>query len=408
MLSIEEKALKTYQENLSYFQKHQPLVYKDIIALEHILNQGLYQEQYSLEYKDENYFDIQELSTKEYLYGEDSLIHAKAMVDNVDLKRTGGVFKAQRINHLSDEQAKEIDESELSFHNALWATAKLSHYIEPYTTSQTHMKRVHKIIFIDIGLGLHLQGVIAKLKPQVIFIKEKSLELFRLSMFVTEYQSICDNNSVFFSLTDNEEVERKNFIEFLNKGNNYNLNLKHIPFFKEYSASLRRLQSHVFTQGYINYGYSAELFRFINSLDYLVDNYSFLDVSKIHKKSFLADIPVLLLLSGPSTSKNIQWIQENRHRFMVIAALSTCRLLNNSDISPDIVVHIDPGEATSHLFDDIDVKEYFKNTTAILASNVNKDTINRFEKSKIHLIEQGTRYKKDFGRLSAPSVGEYN
>ena len=367
---------------------------------------GQYQEKYALDYKEEGYFDIQELATGDYLYNENSIVHAKAMADTVTLKRKGGMFKALRINELTDEQTKQIDNSELSFHNALWATATVTHYTSKYTDANSLMQRVNKIIFIDLGLGLHLSAVIDKLKPQVIFIKEPNLETFRLSLFVTDYKTLCEKYFVYFSITDDEGEENKNFLEFLNKGNNYNLHLKHIPFSKDYSSSLRRLQSHVFMQSYINYGYSAELLRFITSPLYLTQGYSYLNISRIYKNSFFSTKPLLLLFSGPSTAKHIEWIQTNRDKFIVVSALSTCRLLKNFDLAPDIVIHIDPGTGTAALFNGIE-KEYFKNTIALLASNVNEDTIGRFEPSSIHLIEQGTRYKKGFGMLSAPSVGEY-
>lgn len=407
MQSIEEKALETYHHNLEYFKNNYKDLHKKLMLFETIISSAQYEEKYVLDYKEEGYFDIQELSTGQYLYDENSLIHAEVMVKSVSLQRKGGVFKALRFNTLTDEQTKVIDESELSFHNALWATATVTHYTQKYVTPESFMKRINKIIFIDIGLGLHLKGLVEKLNPQVIFIKEANLETFRLSLFVTDYKTVFENRFVFFSITDNETEEEKNFLDFLNKGNNLNLYLKHIPFKKDYTKDIRKLQSYVFNQSYINYGYSAELFRFANSLLYLTQDYSFLNVSKVHQESFFSDKPLLLLFSGPSTSKKIEWIKENRNKFIVVAALSTCRLLNNFNISPDIVIHIDPGEGTKALFNDIDAEEYFKNTIAILASNVNEDTIGRFERSKVYLVEQGTYYKRGFGRLSAPSVGEY-
>jgi hypothetical protein len=150
------------------------------------------------------------------------------------------------------------------------------------------------------------------------------------------------------------------------------------------------------------------LLRFIDSPHYLALNYSFLNINKFHKDNIISKKPILLLFSGPSTLKNITWIKENRHHFIVVSALSTCRLLHHEGIAPDVVVHIDPGvETTAALFENLDVKEYFKNTIILLASNVDERTVQRFERSNVHFIEQGTTYKKGFGRLSAPSVGEY-
>jgi hypothetical protein len=270
------------------------------------------------------------------------------------------------------------------------------------------MKRVYKVVFIGVGLGIHIKGIVEKLQSQVIFIQEKNLEIFRLSLFVTSYAEMSKNRTLYFSILENETTEQKIFLEFLNKGNNYNLNIKHVPFNDSYTADLQQFQRYVLSQSFINYGYSAILLRFVESPKYLVQGYNFLDISKRHTNDIFSKKPVLLLFSGPSASNNIEWIKENHERFIIISPLSTCKLLNRHNIKPDIVVHIDPGEKTALLFESIDTDEYFKDVQVILAANVNEDTINRFEKTQVNVIEQGSKYKKGFGILTSPSVGEYS
>ena len=406
MDDISTKALNTFTKNMKYLEENHKPIFEKISLLNQLIEKGHYNEHYALDYKEEGYFDVCELSTNEFLYKSNSIEAAKRVVDAIDLKRTGAVFKGQKYVYATDEQADIIDKSELSFHNGLWSTIKLINYVTKFAPPESFMNRVHKIIFLGIGLGLHINGIIRKLNPQVIFIKEKNLETFRLSLFVTDYTEFAYERFLFFSLTDDNDEERKNFLEFLNKGNNYNLHLKHIPFTMDYQLDLQRLQTHVLSQSYINYGYSAMLFRFISSPRYLARGYSFLNVNKIYTDNFFANKPVLLLFSGPSTSKNIDWVIENRDRFIIVTALSTCRLLKRSGITPDIIIHIDPGENTSLLFQDLD-SDYFKNSIILLASNVDEATLQRFDRQHVHIIEQGTLYKKDFGRFSAPSVGEY-
>jgi hypothetical protein len=410
MSAIEQKALETYQKNLNYFEKNHPAVHKELMALELVIAEGLYTERYSLEYKDEGYFDILELESQEFLYKANSLEAAKRMVAMLDHKRTGSVFKGLTYGSTTEANAETIDKSQLCFHNALWATIKIINYVTAHASSQTQMRRVHKIIFLGVGLGLHLLGVVEKLKPQVIFIKEKNLETFRLSLFVTDYEKLSEDAFIYFSLTDDEAIERDNFIEFLNKGNNFNLHMKHIPFAHGYEQDLQRLQSHVLSQSYINYGYSAMLLRFIDSPRYLAQGYPYVNIMKRYHDfpgNILAHKPVLFVFSGPSSSNNIEWIKTNRDRFIVVSPLSACRLLNIHGMSPDVVLHIDPGVHSSTLFKDLDVKEFFKNTIVILSSNVDEVTLQRFDRNNVYIVEQGSEYKKGFGSFSSPSVGEY-
>lgn len=407
MSNVEQIAFKTYKDNLVFFEKNYPDLYKKVITLEAAIQSSQYKEHYALEYKEEGYFDILELSSNEFLYKGNSLNHAANMLNIIDKKRTGAIFKALKFVKASEEQAEHIDKSDLSFHNSLWATIKIIKYVEKYAHSESYMRKVPKVIFLGLGLGIHLKEIIKKLNAQVVYISEPNLEIFRLSLFVTNYVELSKDRFFYFSITSNEEEDKKVFLEFLNKGNNYNLHIKHIPFFDKYASGLKRLQEYVLSQSYVNYGYSGILLRYIESPRYLAQGYNFLNVNKIHENNIFSKKPLLLLFSGPSTSKHLDWIKKNHDKFIIVSALSTCRLLNKIDISPDIVLHIDPGEKTSKLFEGLDTSIYFQNTIVLLASNVNEDTVSRFKKSQIHFVEQGTNYKKGFGRLSAPSVGEY-
>jgi hypothetical protein len=407
MNHITTSAFETFQTNLKYFEENHKPLFDKLNLLNMLIEEGEYAERYALEYKEEGYFDILEFSSNEFLYKNNSIDASERIVDAIDLRRTGAVFKGQKYVRASDEQAENIDRSELSFHNSLWSTIKIINYVNMYTGPETYMNRVYKVIFLGIGLGLHLLKIVEKLNAQVIFIKEKNIETFRLSLFVTDYSVLAQDRFLHFSLTDDDDDERENFVAFLDKGNNYNLNMKHIPFTLNYESELRRLQGHVLSQSYVAYGYSAMLLRFIDSPRYLAQGYSFVNVNKMHRDTIFSEKPVLLVFSGPSTLKNIEWLKANHHRFILISALSTCKLLHNAGITPDVVIHIDPDENSSLLFGGFDTKEYFKDTIVLLASNVDEKTVQQFDRSKIHFIEQGTTYKKDFGRLSAPSVGEY-
>ena len=405
MNNIEQLAIQTYQNNLAYFEKNHPEVFKKISVLETAINSGQYTEQYTLEYMDEGYFDVQEVASGEFLYKMNSITHAKNMNSIIDKKRTGAVFKGMKPVRATDSQAEIIDKSELSFHNYLWASIKIINYVSKYATPESYMRRVYKTIFIGTGLGVHIASILDKLQSQVVFVQEKNLEIFRLSLFVTDYSNIALNRTFFFSIL--EDNEQNLFREFLNKGNNYNLHIKHVPFDDSYTETLKQFQKYVLSQDFINYGYSPLLLRYIDSPKYLVQGYNFLNVTVRHSNDVFIDKPVLLLFSGPSTSNNIEWIKENHEKFIIVSALSTCKLLNKYDIKPDIVIHIDPGEKTALLFEGIDTENYFANTQVILSANVTEDTINRFKKSQVSVIEQGSGYKKDFGRLTSPSVGEY-
>lgn len=177
MNDITTNALNTFTKNLKFLEENHKPIFEKISLLNQLIDDGTYKEHYALEYKEEGYFDILELVTNEFLYKNNSIKAADRMVDAIDFKRTGAVFKGQKHVYASEEQAEIIDKSELSFHNGLWSTIKLINYVTKFAPHDSYMNRVHKIIFLGIGLGLHLLKIAEKLNPQVIFIKEKNPSL---------------------------------------------------------------------------------------------------------------------------------------------------------------------------------------------------------------------------------------
>lgn len=409
MNDVEQQAIQTYQKNIAYLKETNTETYKKLTLLEKAIELGQYQEKYSLEYTSENYFDVKEIQSGNFLYDTNSIEYSQILVNSVDSKKTGGVFHAQKFVDFSPDMVETIDKSKLDFHNALWATIKIIDYTRRFSLKPSaSMSTVYKTIFIDIGLGLHVKDIIKKLNSQIIYIKEDNLELFRLSLFVTDFSLIAKNKILIFSVSEQEAEQRDSFVKFLDHGNNYNLHIKHIPFTKNYESQLQKFQSYVLSQNYMLYGYSGILLRSIDSAKYLPQGYPFINVNKTYLKTVFSKKPVLLLFSGPSSSKHIDWIIENRDRFILVTALSTCRLLNKYNITPDVVVHIDPGKKeTLALFKDIDTKTFFKQTICILSSNVDETTVKKFNKKNVFFIEQGTNYKKDFGNFTSASVGEY-
>lgn len=407
MQSIEQKALQTYKANLSYFEKNHLDLYKKIILLETSINQGIYKEQYSLEYKEEGYFDIQELSTGYFLYGENSNEYTKKLLNIVDMKRTGSVFEAQQRFNIKEEELEEIEDFK-NFHSSLWATAKILHYnskIAPKESSK--MQKLYKFMFIGLGLSLHVKSVIETYNIQVAFIYEKNLEIFRLSLFTTEYSSILKNKIAYFSIMQDFYDLQNTFTNFLSEAFNYNLYIKFLPFSQNYNEDIKIFQSITLSQDYIAYPYQGYMARTFNTIQKITSSNLFLNISNTYIDTTLTDKPILVLASGPSVQNNIKWIKQNQKKFLIIAVLSACKYLFINDVTPDIVVHIDPQEtATLALIENIDMSK-FNNSQLVFGSTVHKKVIERFNRNDIIFIEQGTSYKVGYGFLCVSTIGEY-
>lgn len=407
MDEMQQKALKTYKENLIYFQNNHANLYEKLILIDTAITNGSYTERYSLEYTNEGYFDILEIDSGHYFYGENSRLHAKNVIDSLDFSRTNGVFEAQRFVDFSPEMADIVDQSELHFHNALWASIKIIEYAKWVSPRTTHMKRVNKLLFLGIGLGIHIEDIVKKMGAQIVYLKENDLEIFRLSLFVTDYKRLGKKVNLIFTVMEDDMAVKKAFNHFLETGNNYNLYLKHIPMTQEYQDELFWYQTVVMNQEHIIYPYSAYLLRHIDSPRYIAAGYPFLNVSKMHKGDGISDKPFLFLFSGPSTAKNSNWIIANRDRFVIVTALSTCRLLDKKGIRPDIVVHIDPAESETLMLLEGLNENYFDDLVIILAANIHPKVTERFPRKNIYFLQQSGDYKKGYGVFSSATVGEF-
>ena len=368
MQQAQRKALETYKENLAYLAQSNPSLHEKLMLLDTAISNEIYQERYVLEYKDDAYFDVLEVESGEYLYKENSIALAQKIVDSMDFTRTNGVFEAQRFVDFSPEMPDIIDQSQLHFHNALWATIKIVEYSKKVASRTTEMKQVFKLLFLGVGLGLHIPKVTQKMGSKVVFIQEKNLELFRLSLFVTNYAKLGKNIEVFISVMEDDEIKRERFHQFLEMGNNYNLYIKQVSLTEEYQEDLFQYQDFVMRQEHILYPYSAYLLRYIDSPQYIASGRAFVNVSRMLENTMWASKPILLLFSGPSTANNIEWIKENRERFVLVSALSTCRFLYRNGVQPDVVVHVDPEkEGTLRLLEGLEVG-YFKDVISIFSS----------------------------------------
>lgn len=407
MNNIEILALQIYKSNLLYFEKNHFELYKRIITLEASISQGIYKERYALEYKEEGYFDVRELSTDCFMYGENSNKYTEKLLRIVDTKKTGCVFEAQQRFPIKEEELEEIGDFK-NFHSSLWATAKILFYnskVAPKDSSE--MEKIYKFIFLETGLGLHIPIILEKYNIPISFILEKNLEIFRLSLFLIDYKKISLKTKLYFSIMEDFELLQSQFSLFLSEAFNYNLYIKFIPFSSHYEEDLAKLQSITLSQNYIMFPYQAYLARSISVIQKISQNNHFLNVSKMYNDTLFTSIPILVLASGPSLQNNTFWIKQNQDRFLIITVLSACAHLFHHNIQPDIVIHIDPQESASlKILDTVD-KDKLAKSVLILGSSVHQSVVSALSKNKIFFIEDATTYKVNFGYFTLPSVGEY-
>ena len=405
MQSIEERAIDIFQNNLAYFKNEHPEVYLKIDILNQAITEGIYNEKYSLEYKN-GYFDVLELATNNYLYNQDSNEYANEVTNNVNFKKSDNVIEGFFNQNITQSVIDSYEEEASAKLDVLYATAKIINYSNSVTSKNDYMKYIEKYIFLGVGLGTHLAKIQKKTSASMLLIFEDNIELFRLSLFTTDYTQLSKSSSLYFSIMQDNLESRQTIEKFYTKGFNNNQYIKYTLFSKNYIDKIKLIQSYIVSSSNIVYPYSSILKAYLKCPEYLVENVPFIDTSKIHINSPLNNKPLLLIASGPSLDKYSKWLQENQNKFIIVAVLSASKTLFNLGVKPDIVVHIDSQEISVNLFDGVDTESFFKNTIFIFSSIVSRNVFNSFNKDNIYCFETTSRYKQGYKTITGASVGE--
>ena len=410
MSSIEHQAFQTYTNNLLFFKQKHPKLFEKLNLLEVAIESGQYKEKYSLEYKDDSYFDVIDLSTNQYLYNQNSNDFAKKFAKRVNFKKSDATIETYYNNQFNKPAAKILDNQDIC-KSAHTATAPIIHYISSVIPKDSTMKKIYKHVFLGVGLGVHLPTVHDKIKSLSYFIVEDDLELFRLSLFVIDYTYIAKDSILFFSIQENEQDFQLNFKSFLENALAYNHDLKYSMFSNHYNSKIQFMLSIILSQNHLIYSYSKMLTKNIRILNILNKNFNFLNIPSLQQQASFKDKPVLVVAAGPSLDKNKEWLKQNHKRFIIITPLVTLKTFEKLNISPDIIVHIDEKELDLTKIQKILNSSFdlIKNSLYIFAPSVSKNIIKIFDKNNIFFIQHlSALYKKDLGGLQTPSIGEYN
>lgn len=404
MQDIQTKAMQTYQENLNFFKKNFPSVYHKILALDTLLSEGSYPQKYELEYKD-GYFDVIDIRNNEALYKGNSNEIAEQQVDEISLKKDDQVFESYR-KIFFEKESVEFLKKQNSF-GQFTTIAPIIDYYNRHIDTTTEMTQLNKFIFLGSGLGLHITKAIEKYDIQVPFIVESDIELFRLSLFVTNYKELAENRDIFFAIALNDTEFYTIFNLFFSKAFMKNLYLKFYLFSQSNADKMKLIQSELVVRPEIAYSHDRLLVKNIKVMYKLKEKFPFLNLLKKPEENFFDERPVLILGAGPSLHKNIEWLQANQDKFVIMASLVTLKTLKKADITPDIIVQVDENEhTTKKIVDNLGDADFVKNAISIFSASVPEIMFDRFQETKIYLHEDRTKYKLSKSTMPVASVGE--
>ncbi len=408
MNNIEQKVLQTFQNNLIYLSKKHPEVYKKVDLLNQAIENGTYKEKYALEYKNEGYFDVLDTISNEWLYGSSSIEKAKKMASEINFRKDKGTIETF-YNYKFDKKAIEVAEKEDPTVSKFVLMAPVVGFVDDLIDKKTSMKHIFKFIFFGVGLGVHIEAIHQKIEASMYFVIEDNLELFRLSLFVTDFSKIGEESELYFAIMCDDGALKQEFNKFYHNSfirNNY---IKYSLLYPNYREKIAKIQNFIVTQSSQTYLYDKLLQKNLRVIEAVKKKFNFLNVSKHYgDSSVFAKRPIVLVAAGPSLAKEIEWLKKNASHVTVVALFMTSAILCENGIKPDIIVHVDENyKPVKKTLDKIEDKSFFSKSLFLLSPSVEMELfLDITDKSKIFVFEDRTRYRFNKGFLEGFSVGE--
>ncbi|NCO01836.1 MAG: motility associated factor glycosyltransferase family protein [Epsilonproteobacteria bacterium] len=390
--NLNEIAVTTFHENIQYLAKNHRDVYDKLLAFDTAIENNQYQNRYELIIRDD-YFDVLELSSGDYLYNSSSKDYASLASKSINFKRDSNLFESFKKIPLEIESEHFVD------------IAPILRYIKKNLNPASEMHSIKKFIFFGAGLGTHITEIDKKIGANIYLIIEDDIELFKLSLFVTKYYELSLKSELIFSVFNSNEEFVLKANQFLNNKFYYNHYLKYFHMLNHNEEKLKEFHLRVISQSHNIFFYKDILTQYLVPIGYIQKNFHFLNMLVSYADTSLEKKPVLMLAAGPSLQANIEWIKENQEKFIIVALSSTLNILEKESIKPDIVTHMDAFESSTAHFDRLKSLDFLDDTLFLFSARIQNSVVKKLNKEHIFFYENGTSYKQNIGNLSAPCVG---
>lgn len=397
-------AINTYNSNIQYIQNNHPELFQKLSLYNTAIDLQEVKVNFDLQFKD-GYFDIVNLSNNQLLYGNNSLDTSKTLIEGANTNIENSSFKAFYDYPINEEDAKDaLNKGILSRY--IVGNAPIINFVNKNLPSPQVLNSMYKYIIFGVGLGLHIPLLHERFKCLQYLIVEPNLEIFRLSLFVTNYAELAKNTNLTLSIAEDEISFRKSFEDFYLNSFIYNHYFKFFQLSNNFSLYTKTIQNYLVSQSFLLFSYNRSFLSLYRTHSYIMQDYKFLDISKIQNLISLQK-PVILLAAGPSLQKNIDFVKKNQDKFIIVAIYATLPLLEENGIKPNIVTQYDEqdGPVLNTLLKVKDLS-FFKETLFIFASQVNAKLSSAFNKNNIYFVQAMLELKKGFGKITSPSIGE--
>lgn len=391
--------LNLYFNNLNFLKETHPQIFEKVNKLSDNIEKGIHKEKYSLEYKTEGYFDILNIESNEFIYGFNSYDEADKRANITNFTR----------HHSLDLLRVEPTTNKFALMGSHGATVHLVDYLNKKIDFENiTFSKIYKYIFIGVGVGVHIHEIYKKIDSMNTLIIEPSTELFRLSLFTTDYSIFEQGNKKLFLSIGETEVQREHTLSTFTAYHSYmNYNIKHHLFWIDYEYILDEIIGFYSHNHAGAFSFNSILQVFSRTLEFMHEKENFLQKSLIEEHTPLKNKKVLLISGGPSVDNHIDWIYENQDKFIIICVDVILKKLEKHKVIPDIVVSIDPSHLVAEFFKTED-ENFLENSAIIFLSQQDETVLNTVKHLNVYFSQVYYISKKIGYAMSLANVGTFS
>lgn len=357
---IQDTMFSIYKKNLNFFNKNVNYLYKKILDFE-----GTNKYKYNLEFID-NHFELIDDHNK-YTYNCDPYYDAEYRFKNLSDKSSFILIKID-----SNYEEKRVWDSKIN------PVKIINEYIKIIEKKNINING--KFVFLGAILGLHISEIIKKSEFKTFLIVEDNLEIFRLSMFLNDYEDLSKSKEIYFAIT--KENKYPIIKEFFNSHLEFN-NKINFELASEREIYLIEEMSNIFLQeNEFNYPFSEYLTSYFRGIQYIKENHKLLRLNK--KYSILKSYKILFLGGGLSLENEISFLVKNKNNFLIVCVAATLKILEQNNIIPDLIITSDSGRIIKNQF--LVDEKYYKESIIFASNKTHNDVIDLLPKENVFLF----------------------
>jgi hypothetical protein len=415
-IQLQNVLLTTFLANLAFLSEYDNELYHRVDELSRMIENGMYKEQYALEFIMENGdFDIYDLINDKYLYDKRPKEINDELVRKVQFDEKNSIYFIE--NYFAVDKKIEVDKNDRFLNDGKDYLAltqndmfEYSSFLDDFLRKKNKkLKKVEKFIFLGTLLGRHIPRIAEKIRGESYLVLERNLELFRLSLFTVDY-TILGEKGVVFSIMDNPIEEEKRIQKFIKSSlfKNYILKFSSTNINIDKYIDTLNTTLHLINNS-SQYTYTRYLYSLGNKVtQVLKSDYRILLMNQVKDKfNFFKNISILYIAAGPSLDENINWIKENQNKFFIVTIGAAYKKLLNNNIKIDMITTLDEGTILNDVqFDENNVSRISKDTIVLASVKTHLHVLEKLKHKNLFLYELSIAFHKNNITFEGYSIGE--